>query len=111
MSSGPFGPSSRRLPSRFSQQGLAWEQRRSLSRTPTSTERRSSCAWSSSGPSRSVVRKLLHDVRRPAGHAAHREKWRELVGRDAEQVVDRAGVEVDITPDVLLVLHEFLDRL
>ena len=49
-----------------------------------------------------VVRVLLEDVRRPAGDAADGEDRREQIDRDAERVVRRRRVEVDVRVQLLL---------
>src|SRR5436309_2390162 len=60
-------------------------------------------------PDQPVVAVLLEHVRGPAGHAAHREDRRELVGGDAHGRVARAGVEVHVRVDVLLLGHHARD--
>src|SRR5213079_937343 len=56
-------------------------------------------------PDEPVVAVLLENVRGPAGHAAHREDRRELVGRDAHGRIARAGEQVHVRVDVLLLGH------
>src|SRR5207237_524792 len=53
-------------------------------------------------PDEPIVAVLLEHVRGPAGHAAHREDRRELVGGNAHGRVARAGEEVHVRVDVLL---------
>ena len=58
-----------------------------------------------------VVRVLLEHVRRPARDAADREDRREQIDRDAERVVGRRRIEVDVRVQLLLGLHQRLDAL
>ena len=58
-----------------------------------------------------VVRVLLEHVRRPARDAADRENRREQIDRDAERVVRRRRVEVDVRVQLLLGLDQRLDAL
>ena len=58
-----------------------------------------------------VVGELLEDVRRPARDAADREDRREQRDRDAERVVGRGRVEVDVRVQLLLALDQRLDAL
>src|SRR5688572_24787636 len=62
-------------------------------------------------PDEAIVRVLFEAVRRPAGDAAHREDWREQIDRNAERVVDRRRIEVDVRVELLLRLDERFDAL
>src|SRR3989442_1638266 len=62
-------------------------------------------------PDQAVVGVLLDHVRRPAHHPAHGEDGREEARVDAEVVVGRGGVEVDVRVQPLLVDHGVLDPL
>src|SRR5262249_42314185 len=58
-----------------------------------------------------VVRVLLQHVRRPARDAAHRENRGEQVDADAERVISRRRIEVDVRVQLLFGLDEALDPL
>src|SRR5215831_17427671 len=48
------------------------------------------------GANEAIVLELLHDMGSPAGDARYRENGREQVHVDAQRVIHRSGVEVDI---------------
>src|SRR5260221_2870391 len=58
-----------------------------------------------------VVRVLLEHVRGPARDAADREDRREQIDGDAQRVVRRRRVEVEVRVQVLLRIYESLDVL
>ena len=53
------------------------------------------------GPVDAVLLELLEPVREPAGHTGDGEDGREQVARNAEALVDDAGVEIDVRVDAL----------
>ena len=55
-------------------------------------------------PDQPVVAVLLQNVRRPAGHAADRENRREQIDRNAQRIVRRRRVEIDVGVQALLLL-------
>src|SRR3954451_16327627 len=57
------------------------------------------------GAEEAVVAELLEDVGGPAGHARDGENGGEEVRGDAEGVVDRRGVEIDVRVEALPLLH------
>src|SRR3954468_377426 len=63
------------------------------------------------GPNQPVVRVLLEHVRRPAGDAADGENGGEQVDRDAERVIRRGRIEIDVRIQVLFSFDERLDAL
>ena len=62
-------------------------------------------------PDETVVRVLLEHVRRPAGDAAHGEDRREEIHSDAQRVIGRRRVEINVRVQLLLGLHQRLDAL
>src|SRR5690606_28524795 len=61
-------------------------------------------------PDERVRLELLHDVRRPAGHAGGDEQRGERRGVEAHEVVRRAGRVVEVGLDALRLLHRLLER-
>src|SRR5213078_1219020 len=53
------------------------------------------------GPVDAVVLELLEPVGQPAGDAGDGEDRREQIGRNAERLIDDAGIEIDVGVDAL----------
>src|SRR6266699_6847479 len=54
-----------------------------------------------------IVGQLLQHVSSPASRPRDGKDRREQVGRNAERVIDRGGIEIDVGVEVLLLEHEF----